>query len=86
MTTNPYNEDMTHNEKAKLGQAINLSVQELHGTKYTHKEVMDLVFHKYLPLIKFITDEYIHRRESMKAFVVEDVEVKDLDNEIDNLF
>lgn len=80
------NEDLTYNEKARLGQAVNLALHELQGTKYTHKEVIDLVFHKYLPLLKIITDEYIQRRESMKDFVVEEVEVKSLDNEIDNLF
>jgi len=73
--TNSFNkskEFMTHNERAKLGQSINLACNQLRGTEYTEKEVISLVFDKYLPLINSIKKEYVLRRETMTQFLIEE--------------
>lgn len=55
------------NEKAMLGQAINLAVNTTpNGTR---EEILKLVFDKYLPLIECVRKEYLTRRTAMQDFI-----------------
>jgi hypothetical protein len=76
--------NMTHDEKAKIGQAINLACTSLQGTNYTQDEVIKLVFGKYLPLITAVQKEYMTRRDAMQkivdcGFSCEDVDTTEKD-------
>ena len=66
--------NMTHDERAKVGQAINLACNAVKGTEYSQNEVINLVFDRYLPLIKAVQLEYVKRRETMLQFIEDDGE------------
>ncbi len=71
--------DMTYDEKAKIGQAINLACTSLQGTKYNQEDIIKLVFNKYLPLITAVQKEYMIRRNKMQDLIKNGFEEEELD-------
>ena len=65
--------ELDNNEKAKLGQAINLAVAEC-KEDYNTEKVIDLVFKKYLPLIEVVRKEYVKRKTAMQEYVKQEEE------------